>query len=291
MKNSLYVAILMVFLLFLIATRPMYTPQDNVVFLDVGQGDSILFQRGTQQVLVDGGADTTVLMRLAEEMPWPDRRVEVVVATHPDKDHMGGVFEVVKRYEVGLVLLSPAPGSSHLQESWLNELQRDLAAKHVEVRFATRGQRLILDGLVFSILAPWPELVAQLHGETNDGSIVMRADYGDLSVLLTGDAEFIEERALLTDEAGGKLKVDVLKVGHHGSKGSTSAAFLAAVRPKLAAISAGPNNSYGHPASETLGRLAGVATLRTDQLGSIRLTRANSEWLLSCSQKKCIKSE
>ena len=289
MKNSLCLAILLLLGLFLLVARPLYIPQDKVVFLDIGQGDSILFQRGRQQVLVDGGADTTVLMRLAEEMPWQDRRVDVVVATHPDKDHMGGVFEVVKRYEVGLVLLSPAPGSSQLQESWLNELQRDLAARNIEVRFATRGQHLALDGLTFSVLAAWPELVASLHGETNDGSIVMRADYGDLSVLLTGDAELMEERALVAADTDGKLRVDVLKVGHHGSKGSTSAAFLDAVRPKLAAISVGANNSYGHPTARTLGRLAGITTLRTDQLGSIRLTRANGEWLLSCSQKSCIK--
>jgi len=289
MKNSLCLAILLLLGLFLLVARPLYIPQDKVVFLDIGQGDSILFQQGRQQVLVDGGADTTVLMRLAEEMPWQDRRVDVVVATHPDKDHMGGVFEVVKRYEVGLVLLSPVPGSSQLQESWLNELQRDLATKHIEVRFANRGQHLALDGLTFSVLAPWPELVASLHGETNDGSIVMRADYGDLSVLLTGDAELMEERALVAADTDGKLRVDVLKVGHHGSKGSTSAAFLDAVRPKLAAISVGANNSYGHPTAQTLGRLAGITTLRTDQLGSIRLTRANGEWLLSCSQKSCIK--
>ena len=289
MRNSLCLAILLLLGLFLLVARPLYIPQDKVVFLDIGQGDSILFQQGRQQVLVDGGADTTVLMRLAEEMPWQDRRVDVVVATHPDKDHMGGVFEVVKRYEVGLVLLSPVPGSSQLQESWLNELQRDLATKHIEVRFANRGQHLALDGLTFSVLAPWPELVASLHGETNDGSIVMRADYGDLSVLLTGDAELMEERALVAADTDGKLRVDVLKVGHHGSKGSTSAAFLDAVRPKLAAISVGANNSYGHPTAQTLGRLAGITTLRTDQLGSIRLTRANGEWLLSCSQKSCIK--
>ena len=273
MRNSLCLAILLLLGLFLLVARPLYIPQDKVVFLDIGQGDSILFQQGRQQVLVDGGADTTVLMRLAEEMPWQDRRVDVVVATHPDKDHMGGVFEVVKRYEVGLVLLSPAPGSSQLQESWLNELQRDLA----------------LDGLTFSVLAPWPDLVASLHGETNDGSIVMRADYGDLSILLTGDAELMEERALLAQDTVGELRVDILKVGHHGSKGSTSEAFLDAVRPKLAAISVGANNSYGHPTSETLSRLAGITTLRTDQLGSIRLTRANGEWLLSCSQKSCTK--
>ncbi len=288
MKIGLILAILLLIGVFLVIAQPFVIPTDKVVFLDIGQGDSILFQKGTQQVLVDGGADTTVLSRLAEEMPWFDNKIEVVVATHPDKDHMGGIYGVLKRYDVGLVLLSAAPGTSQLQESWLNHLERDLADQKIAVRFGWAGQHLLLDGLKFSMLAPWPDLIAGLHGETNDGSIVMRADFDDLSVLLTGDAEGPEEHGMMARDTKGELHVDVLKVGHHGSKSSTSASFLQAVKPKLAAISVGAHNSYGHPTQQTLGRLQGITTLRTDQLGSIRLTHLNHEWLLSCSLKSCI---
>lgn len=291
MKLGLILAILIVIGASLFVVGSLVSPQDKVVFLDIGQGDSILFQRGTQQVLVDGGPDTTVLSRLAEEMPWWDKKIEVVVATHPDKDHMGGIFEVVRRYNVGLVLISAAPGQSKLQESWLNELEKDLAAKKIAVRFGWRGEKLLADGMTFSVLAPWPELIDSLHGTTNDGSIVMRADYGDMSFLLTGDAEVPEELGMIARDTKGLLHVDVLKVGHHGSKSSTSLPFLQAVRPKLAAISVGAKNTYGHPTQQTLDRLAGITTLRTDQLGSIRLTRVDDEWLLSCSRKSCTVAE
>jgi competence protein ComEC len=288
MKIRLYIATLLLLLVGLFILEPSVMPTDKVVFLDIGQGDSILFQRGTQQVLIDGGAGNGVLTRLGEELPWWDKKIEVVVSTHPDKDHLEGLLHVVRRYDVGLVLLPVVPGESKLQEAWIDELQKELADRQVAVRFGWRGQMLAFDGLTFSLLAPWPDLIDSLHGATNDGSIVMRADYDDLSVLLTGDAESLEEDGLLAQDTEKKLHVDVLKVGHHGGKGSTSAAFLEAVRPKLAAISVGARNSYGHPTKETLDRLRGVTALRTDQLGSIRLTHLYNQWLLSCSKKSCI---
>lgn len=290
MKIGLYIAPFLLLLISLVGLESFFLPQDKVVFLDIGQGDSILFQRGTQQVLVDGGAGAAVLARLAEEMPWFDKRVDVIVSTHPDKDHLEGLLQVLRRYEVGLVMLPAVPHTSQLQESWINELEKQLDERGVKVQIATRGQRLVLDQLSFHVLSPWPELIAALHGETNNGSVVMRADYGDLSVLLTGDAEFSTEQQLVAQDPG-NLQVDILKVGHHGSKGSSGAEFLKAVSPRLAAISVGKNNAYGHPTSETLARLTGMPVVRTDESGSVRLTAVNGKWLLSCTDKSCMKGE
>src|SRR5688500_15806429 len=97
-------------------------PAEKIVFLDVGQGDSILLQSGTQQVLIDGGPDARVLTRLGEELPWFDRKIEVVIATHPDKDHIAGLVQVLERYEIGLVVLPQVPHTSALQAAWLDHL-------------------------------------------------------------------------------------------------------------------------------------------------------------------------
>ncbi|MBI3256146.1 MAG: MBL fold metallo-hydrolase [Candidatus Andersenbacteria bacterium] len=289
MKIGLILAILLVMAVGLLVVEPLVIPHDKVVFLDVGQGDSILFQRGTQQVLLDGGAGNLVLSRLGEELPWFDKKIEVVVSTHPDKDHLEGLLQVVRKYDVGLVLLPLVPHTSQLQESWLNELEKLMQEGRGQVRVVQAGQRLLLDGVTFEVLSPWEELIASLGGKTNSGSVIMRADYKDLSVLLTADAEEIVERQLVQREVRGKLKTDVLKVGHHGSKTSTSETLLQAISPKLAVISVGAKNTYGHPTQQTLDRLAGILTLRTDERGSVRLTRVDNQWLLSCSRKECIK--
>ena len=143
----------------------------------------------------------------------------------------------------------------------------------------------------FEILSPWPELIQGLHGTTNNGSIVMRAEVDNVSFLLTGDAEMPVERALIEKDVRNHLDVDVLKVGHHGSKTSTSPEFLNATTPNLAAISVGANNSYGHPTQQVLNLLRSIPIVRTDKSGSIRLTYANQGWLLSCTQKPCISNE
>jgi competence protein ComEC len=266
-------------------------PQDKIVFLDIGQGDSILIQSGMQQVLIDGGSGAQVLPKLAQEMPWYDRKIDVVISTHPDKDHMGGLLEVVRRYKVGLVLLPPVPTDTNIQTVWLNELQKQVKIGTLQYRFAWRGDELDVGShLKLQMLSPTQAIIDTLYGQTNDGSIVARADMDGLSVLLTGDLEMPVEKQLMTENSDHLLDVDVLKVGHHGSKYSTGSDFLAALSPGLAAISVGAKNSYGHPTTETLGRLAAarIPALRTDLVGSIRLLHANTRWLLSCEAKLCI---
>ncbi len=283
-------ALFLVVTLGLVSIQPLLVPQDKIVFLDIGQGDSILIQSGMQQVLIDGGSGAQVLPKLAEEMPWYDRTIDVVISTHPDKDHMGGLLEVVRRYHVGLLLLPPVPTDTQIQTVWLNELQRQVKAGTLHYRFAWRGDELAVGKkLKLRIISPTQDVVNNLYGQTNDGSIVARADMDGLSVLLTGDLEMPVEKQLVADDPDHLLDVDVLKVGHHGSRYSTGADFLAAVSPGLAAISVGAKNSYGHPTAETLGRLADahVPALRTDLFGSIRLLDAGGKWLLSCQAKLC----
>lgn len=264
-------------------------PQDKIVFLDIGQGDSILLQQQTTQVLVDGGPGTAVLERLGEELPWFDRTIEVVVATHPDKDHLEGLLHVLERYDVKLVLLPQIAHTSQLQNEWLAMLQTALEKKEIEYRFAWAGEVLSVGDLKVQVLGPRADTIRlAATGKTNNAGVVTRVDMGELSVLLTADNEQRVEDALVRGVSSALLDVDVLKAGHHGSKTSTSQALLDAASPSLVAISVGAKNRYGHPHPTVLARLKDIRTLRTDQSGSIRLTRMGNQWFLTCgATKKC----
>lgn len=251
-------------------------PAEKVVFLDVGQGDAILMQSGTQQVLIDGGPDAAVLQRLGEELPWFDRTLEVVIATHPDKDHIGGLVHVLERYKVGLVVLPRVSHTSQLQSAWLDHLQGALDERGTQYRFANAGQKIKLNGLALDMLHP--ALGQQFGKKTNNSSVSMKGNFYDLSFLLTGDAEAPVEKQLVA-AYGSTLDVDILKAGHHGSKTSTSEALLAAATPLGVVISAGRDNQYGHPHPDILERLKNYHLWRTDQHGSVRFLRESGQWL------------
>ena len=261
------------------------SPDQRIAFLNVGQGDSILLQDNTVQVLVDGGPDGTVLQRLAEEMPWQDQRIEIMIVTHPDKDHLAGLLHVLDRFEVGLVMLPNAPDDSTLQKAWLDQL----IARKIPVRFASAGQTLRTEALTLEVLHPE---AGNTSGDNNNRSVVVRVEFHDLSILMTGDVNAAIENHLIKKYGTDKLDVEVLKAGHHGSKTSTSTEFLKAVTPDATIISVG-KNSYGHPSPDVLKRLEGVGGLwRTDEEGTIRWRWAKGQWWLGCgSERFTIKSE
>lgn len=270
-------------------------PADKVVFLDVGQGDAILLQHGTAQVLLDGGPGNAVLEKLAEEMPWFDRRIEAIMLSHPQRDHLEGLLHVLARYEVGLVVFPAVVYESQLYHEWLKQLQE----RNILIRFSTPGQRLSLGELQLQTLGP----LALDVKDVNDASTVVRVDFTpsdspslegeSLSFLLTGDAERGAENKLVEyyhplrtspspeGEEFSVLDVDVLKAGHHGSNTSTHAALLRAASPSGVVISVGKDNSYGHPDPKVLHRIAGMQVWRTDEAGSVRFERVGGTWLVS----------
>ncbi len=241
----------------------------HVAFLDVGQGDAILVETPSgRQVLVDGGRyPTAVLDELGRQIPFWDRTLDIVVATHPDEDHIAGLVPVLERYQVDLLLTNSATAE---QDPTYQELLETAAARGTQLHVVERGEVYHLDpNLALAILHP----AAEFQGEgSNARSIVTRLTYGDLSVLLTGDAEQDAEHALMSD--GEVLSSTVLKAGHHGSNGSSGEEFLREVRPQVAIISAGKDNSYGHPHPDVLARLesVGAAILRTDVSGTLEMT-------------------
>ncbi len=237
----------------------------KVSFLDVGQGDAILIQTPNKyQVLIDGGKNRRVVSELGKLLPFGDRSIDVVVATHPDADHIGGLLEVVARYDIGLYLEPGVESKNSLGE----ELNIRLNNNKVQRLLARRGQIINFgDGVKLFILFPNQDVS---KWDTNEASVVAKLVYGSQSFLFTGDSPIKTENILfkLNSEI---LDVDVLKVGHHGSRTSTSLSYAQSVSPLFAIISAGKNNSYGHPHQEVLNILqkVGAEILSTAEKGAI----------------------
>ena len=239
----------------------------TVAVLDIGQGDSIFITAPNgNQVLIDGGLGAAVLRQLGQVMPLYDRSIDLVIATHPDADHIGGLVDVLKHFTVSGFIEPGVSAKSVVYET----LKHKVAEQQLIPIIARRGMKVVLDNNIYlDILYPDQD-VSSFADKTNDASIVARLVYGQESFMLTGDAPIGVEQHLIALD-GNKLESDVLKVGHHGSRSSTGTEFLKAVKPQLAAISVGAENRYGHPTQEVLDRLAASKTeiYRTDKQGRI----------------------
>lgn len=239
----------------------------KVAFLDIGQGDAIYIESPNgNQMLIDGGPNRAVLRELSKVMPFYDRSLDVVLATHADSDHVGGLPDVLDKYRVDLFLETGVPGESLVYEE-LEALvaSRETLGKTKKI-LVKRGMVVDLGGgAILQILFPDRDPSGM---ETNTSSIVARLVYGENEFLFTGDSPQSIENYLV---GLGGLQSDVLKAGHHGSKTSTGPAFVTAVSPQYTVISAGKDNRYGHPNQEVLNTLTnfGVQTLRTDLSGRI----------------------
>ncbi len=248
-----------------IAFWPSAPGRLRVTVLDVGQGDSVLVQTPSgRDVLVDGGPGRAVLRGLGDELPWTDRSIEMLVLTHPQADHALGLLDVLARYDVRRVLAGPGVEASGTYRAWAAAV----ADEGTPIETARKGMRFDLgDGVVMEVLGP--DAAEAADRQINNTGAVLRISWGDVSFLLTADIEVKAERALLSD--GVDLRATVLKVGHHGSKTSSSREFLDAVRPSLAVVSSGKNNPFGHPAPEVVDRLDDYATVyNTADAGAVR---------------------
>jgi len=237
------------FLLNLFVWSAVFAKENNfltVAFLDVGQGDAIFIESPNgNQILLDAGSNNRVLRQLSEIMPFYDRSIDIVIASHPDQDHIGGLPQVLRRYSVGAVM---EPGVDH-DTAVYKEFEKLIEEKNIEKILARRGMKVWLDGDSYlEVLFPDRDTK---NWDTNDASVIARVVYGDVSFILSGDSpKKMEEYVVSLD--GERLDSDVLKLGHHGSKTSTSEIFLAAVSPEYAIVSAGKDNRYGHPHKEVM---------------------------------------
>ncbi len=250
-----------------------------VTFFDIGQGDAIFIEvPGGNQVLIDGGPNDAILAKLGRVLPFWDRTVDLLILTHPHADHLAGLLEVLKRYEVGMVMESGVNHSIAEYKEWRSILQK----KAVPVVIAKTGQKVRLSRSSYiDVFTPFESFEGESPKNIHEATVVSKLVYASTTVLLMGDAErSIEYRLLFS---GIDIDADILKVGHHGSKTSTSEEFLAAVSPRIAVIQSGKKNRFGHPYQEVLERLKaiGAEILRNDLRGDIQLKSDGVSFILS----------
>lgn len=239
-------------------------PYLSVSFLDVGQGDAIFIQTpGGVEVLIDGGPNNSVLRELSTQMSFFDRDIDMVIGTHPDSDHIGGLIDVLQRYRVTTILTTENQSDTSTASTYAQATTDEGA----QIVYAKAGQEFQLDEAVtLRVLFPVYDATQM---ESNASSIIMQLVYGETEFLLTGDSPKRIEEYLVQE--GIDLESDVLKVGHHGSRTSTSEMFLEAVDPQFAVISAEKDSRYGHPHVEVTDMLFNhrVLTYATAQEGTI----------------------
>jgi len=248
------------------ARGPSGTPFLTIALYDVGQGDSILIARGETQVLVDGGPDDSILSLLGRDMlPW-DRKIELMVLTHPHADHVAGLLSVLERYQVERVLLYPVVYDTKVYQEFLDAIEEEGAV----IMRGVSGTVIDLSGVRLKVL--WPQ-DGFSDTNINNNSIVLAVSYGEFDALLLGDAER-EAQIRFASVASG---VEVLKVAHQGAQDGLYGPLLERISPELALISVGAGNTYGPSPRFGLG-VAGAGGGYYPKDGSLRDDQSNERW-------------
>ena len=253
---------------------PMPTGAElKIHFIDVGQGDAILIDLGETEVLIDGGGKSPGVTAYLSN--YVDGQLEVMVGTHPHADHIGGLIAVLEAFEVQEIWHN---GDSSTSQTYA-QFKAAVDAEGAEVNIARQGNEVIAGELILVVLSP-----ATLAGSTNENSIVLNLSYGEVDFLFTGDAGQEAEASMLG--AGLVPSVEVLKVGHHGSRTASSQSFLAVAMPKVAVYMAGEGNRYGHPHEETIAALTliGAEIYGTEVYGTIIITTDGEEYGIETEQ-------
>ncbi len=269
LRKPSYVILFLALVLSLLGAAQASRQELSVAFLDVGQGDAILIKTPEHRnILVDAGPDGSLIGALDKEMGFFSRKIDLFVLSHPHRDHFMGLLDAAKTYPIEKIMLTGVAS----QDALYLELLRELKAQGTEFVFPQSGQDWqIGKGLFLDILYPFrgESLWGQDVKNKNNSSValMLRGAKGEPLALLTGDAEEEQEKEILL--SGQALQSPVLKLGHHGSRTSSSQDFLDAVRPSVAVVSAGQDNSFKHPHPETLEKTKSMRLHRTDLEGSV----------------------
>lgn len=249
----------------------IFNNQNNnleVYFFDIGQGDSeMVILPGNIKVLIDGGPDKKILSELAEILSPTDRYIDLIILSHPQMDHFAGLIDVLKRYKVGAFIYNGRAGEAKAFKDLENAVKENLKESGALKIILAQGDKIKYQDNIFDVFSPPKEFLASK--ELNDTTLVLKLSVGNFKALFTGDIGENIEKYLAENF---DIRTDVLKVGHHGSKFSSGAEFLNETKPEISVIEVG-KNSYGHPTSQTLIRLANVGSqiFRTDLDGAVKL--------------------
>ena len=248
----------------------------KVKFLDVGQGDAEFIETpDKKQVLIDGGPDLSVLEKLGRAMPFYDRYIDLIILTHPEADHLNGLIEIVKRYDIGAIIMTGVFRNTDQYKEFLNIIKN----KKISVYLAKSGGEIDFgNNIKMDILYPFDNLKGKVISDSNNTSIVAKLIYGNFETLFTGDIEKGVENKLI--KSGLNLKSDILKIAHHGSKTSSGEEFLKAVNALMAVIEVGKDNRYGHPHQEVLERLKNLQIFQTGRDGDIKIISDGENFLV-----------
>jgi len=270
-KKIVRVLIVFLFINFvlLIYFSSYHQSQDRlkVIFFDIGQGDTILIKTPqNKNILIDGGPDKGIIYKIDQYLPINNRQIDLMISTHPDPDHLTGLVEVLSRLKVKKIITNGVKDNSPIYLLF----EKLIKEKELTPLVIKKPLRIDLGGgLSLDFFWPREDLVNKVLGDNNQFSLVFKMVFKKTSFLFTGDADEKAEEEIISLEEN--LKVDVLKVAHHGSKYSSSLDFLRKVKPQYAVISSGKNNKFGHPNLRVLKNLetVGAKVFRTDELGDI----------------------
>ncbi len=237
----------------------------EVVFFDVGQGDAVFIKTPQgHRILVDGGPGDKILEHLGRELSFLEDKIDLVILTHPHYDHVAGLMEVLETYQVENVICTGVKGESDIALEWREEIKERGYIK------AEAGKRVFSENFSLEIVHPEESLKGEKVDDLNTASVIAYLEMKGKDFFLTGDAYTPQEKEVLSSY--NLPEVDVLKVGHHGSRTSTSGELVSTLSPAYGVIMVGEDNRYGHPHEETLETLREneVKVLRTDKHGTVR---------------------
>lgn len=245
----------------------------EITFLDVGQGDAILIRTPeNQKILVDAGPAGAIMEAIPKELNFWERRIDLAILTHPDVDHAAGFVEILDRFEVERILLTGIEASSE----WYREILRKITEQNIPTLVADDELDLSFGEVKLDIFWPTEPLAGKFVEDANASSISFQVNFGKTAAILTGDLPIENEKIILQNLP--ILKAQILKLGHHGSKTSSSVEWINTINPKFVVVSAGAYNHFGHPAKEVLARVADREIFSTAENGNLKFISDGEKW-------------
>lgn len=250
----------------------------TLIMIDVGQADSFLLVQDGKTALIDCGTRSTGEDVVEYLKSQGIIRLDYVFGTHPHDDHMGGMYDVITNFEIGKIII-PETKLGEITSNWYMKLMQEFKNGLYDVEYPKLGEVYNLGGATMKIIGP----ISEPDGNLNNYSIVLKVSFGDMDVIMTGDAETVVEKEIL--ESGENIDAEILKVGHHGSDTSSSEDFLDAITPEYALISAKIGNMYKHPVESTMEKLENrdIEVYRTDENGTVVVTITTDDISFSCN--------